>query len=161
METVGRRQIGGLSFRSWIGGAVGGLAGGIIFGLVIRFWMPEDVILRAIPSLYGFSGPAPSVGWFFHLFHSVLLGLLYAMIANYHAVREHTTDPAKGVVAGAIYGFFMLNFITVIYSVAVFAGVSVPEELPLPYVGMPSYLGFIAFGGVLGVVYALFAAETE
>lgn len=161
MEAPRKRKIGGLSARSWSGGAVGGFAGGIIFGLVIRFWMPENVILRAIPSLYGFSGPAPTVGWFFHLVHSVLLGLLYAKLANYSAFIEHTADPTTGLVAGAIYGFFMLNLITVIYSLAVFAGVSVPEELPLPNVGMPSYLGFIAFGSVLGVFYGVITADKE
>lgn len=154
-------SIGGISLHEWGRGAAGGLVGGIIFGFVIRFGMPEDVILRAIPSLYGVSGPAPIAGWIFHLFHSVLFGLIYTKIMSYNGLTEHASDPIEGAVAGTIHAYILMILITVVYSLAFFAGISVPEELPLPYVGMASYLGFTVFGAVLGVVYALLDNEDE
>ncbi|WP_306052815.1 hypothetical protein [Natronococcus wangiae] len=155
------RSIGGVSLHEWSKGAVGGFVGGIVFGLVIQFWMPEDVILRAIPSLYGFSGPAPMIGWVFHLVHTTLFGLIYAKIVGYDGLTKFANEPVTGAVAGAIYAYGLMVVITVIFSLAIFAGIDVPEELPLPYLGMISYFGFTAFGAVLGVTYAFLGGESD
>lgn len=154
-----RIQTGGLPLRQWISGAVGGFIGGIAFALVIQYGMSEDVLLRAIPSLYGVSGPALVIGWIFHLFHSVLFGLLYAKIASYDQLTQHTTDPIEGMISGVIYGFHLVIIIAVLYALAMLTGIPVPEKLPLPYVSMISYFGHLVFGGVLGIVYALLAGE--
>lgn len=102
----------GISIRGWEAGAVGGLVGGVLMGAMI--WLMNSAILKgAIPGLYGLEGD--TIGWVAHVFHSVVLGLLFVVIVQLPMLSQYSntvwTSDALGVVYGAVLWVVAAGFV--------------------------------------------------
>lgn len=136
-------------------GAAGGFLGSVAFGLLMQFVIPQPVLETAIPAMYGVAGPALAVGWAIHLFHGVAIGLVYALVATIDAASQYVHDVGGGVAAGALYGIVVWLALAVVVMPIWLEAVGFPGAPPLPNVALPSLVGHVVFGAVLGAVYAL------
>lgn len=138
---------------NWKAGVVGGIAGGVVMGAMMLV-MNDAVIAVAIPSLY-FLAPPPNipVGLAVHVFHGMVLGIVFAGIAS---VLE-LDSPSK--VLGLGFGWGVVTWI-------VLAGLLMPVWLrvvgspaspPFPNFALPSLLWHVVYGLVLAAVYVAIA----
>lgn len=143
----------GISTRGWEAGAVGGFVGGVLMGAMI--WMMNSAILNgAIPGLYGFEGG--TIGWVAHLFHSVVLGLLFVVIVQLPMLSQYSntvwTSAALGIVYGAVLWVVAAGFVMPFW----LQSVGFAQAPPFPNLALPgSLVPHIVYGGFLGTVYPL------
>jgi predicted lipid-binding transport protein (Tim44 family) len=147
--TVQPREIG-----DWQGGVVGGLAGGLVFGAMLSLLMPA-VVESAIPALWGLEGGL--AGWFIHMANAAILGVAFAALVPYALDRTPTAREVVGL--GIIYGAVLWVLLAVLLMPVWLSAVGFANAPPLPNVNWMSFLGHLAYGAVLGGVYA--ALNTE
>lgn len=148
METDTRARIETESIH-WTSAIWAALLAGVVMGFMLQFVMG---MMPMIGALYG--APGLVTGWIAHLFHSVVFGLVYAVIAGRPAVAAYATRTGTGVGLGVAYGI-------VIWIVG--AGIVMPlwmGALGMPAPGVPnldpmSLVGHVVFGALLGGGYAL------
>lgn len=151
------------SFGWAIGGAVGGTAGTILFGLVMWVVDPE-VFSTAIPALYGIEARG-TVGWLLHVVHGVVLGLVFGFLVTRRPVLgvietdvetdalSRTGTGARVVAAGFAYGLAVWAVLPVAVQ-PVWAGAVGGDASAFPAVALESMGGHLLFGIVLGAVFA-------
>lgn len=148
-----------------IGGALGGALGAVAFGVLMWLFDP-DVVAAAIPALYGFD-PSTGLGMALHVFHGVLLGLLFGFVVTRPTVRavvrtDVETDALaetglalRVVAAGFVFGLALWAILPVI-ALPVWTGPIGPEAAgEFPAVAVESMVGHALFGLVLGLVFAV------
>ena len=135
-------------------GAVGGVLGGIAFGLIMQFVIPAPVLEMAIPAMYGVEGPALAAGWAFHLFHAAVLGLVYVAAVRLGGLGGYAASAGSGIGLGAAYGVVVWAALAVIVMPIWLSTVGFPGAPPLPNVAVPSLVGHVVYGAVLGVYVA-------
>lgn len=147
----------------WIRGAVGGFIGSVAFGLIMTFIMPPPLLEVVIPNMYGIeatpSAPAVGLGWFFHQFHGITMGIAYVAYAEHPSVAQWA-DPRTlggGVLHAVVWGVLT----TVVFAIIVMpiwlqlAGFPKAPSFPNIGAGTPmSLLGHIAYALPLGLFYA-------
>lgn len=133
---------------TWKAGVLGGLAGGLVFGALMSMMMP-DVIQGAIPGMYGLSGGA--AGWFVHMSHSAVLGVVFAAIVEARPGLASSTGTSVGT--GIVYGIVLWAVLAVIV-MPIWVGAVTPAEPPFPNLNFQSLVGHLAYGAILGGVYA-------
>lgn len=132
-----------------LAGVVGGLVGGVVFGLIAQTMLG---VMPAIGALYGM--PTVTAGWVAHLFHSAVFGLIYAGIANVDGLYEYANDWKTGGLLGMGYGV-VLWFVFIIFVWPIWLNaVNFPKAPPVPYVAPKPLVPHLAFGLLLGAVYA-------
>lgn len=136
--------------KDWKAGVIGGLGGGLVFGALMSIMMP-DIIAEAIPGMYGFEGGV--AGWTIHMVHSAVLGVVFAGIAS--AVPQYTNTLGKSVGVGIVYGV-ALWVVLASFVMPAWVGAMLPMTPPVPNINPISLVGHIAYGGLLGVLYAAF-----
>lgn len=136
--------------QTWIAGVVGGLAGGLVFGAMMSMMMP-DIIEGAIPGMYGLSGGL--AGWFLHMSHAAILGVVFAAIADVRPALSSSTG--SGVTSGIVYGIVLWIILAVIV-MPIWVGAMTPAEPPLPNINVQSLLGHLVYGTILGGIYAVY-----
>jgi len=148
----------------WVRGAVGGFIGSVAFGLIMAFVMPPPLLEVVIPNMYGIEATpeatAVGLGWFFHLFHGVVMGLAYVAYVE-HPTVAGWSDP-RGIGGGILHGIIWGVITTVIFAIIVMPiwlqGVGFPNAPSFPNIGAGtpiSLLGHIVYGVPLGIFYAL------
>ncbi|EJN59907.1 hypothetical protein [Halogranum rubrum] len=132
---------------TWKGGVGAGLVGGAVMGVMLTTMM-TPVIEVAIPAMYGLSGGA--AGWFIHMSHAALLGVVFAGLADAAGVGTNLPrSVGLGVVYGAILWVVLAALVMPIWLSAVgFAGAP-----PLPNFNPTSLVGHLVYGGVVGAVF--------
>lgn len=168
-EAITDRGIGG-SLNWLVGGAVGGMAGALIFGALL--WIVEPTaVTEAIPEMYGLNGGG-MIGWAFHLFHGVVLGVGFALVVTRKFVIGILTadieTPALDALslssrfagAGILYGLAVWVFGPgVILATLVSTG---DMANPLPVGSVYTLLGHLLYGGLLGAMVSVVTdVETE
>jgi hypothetical protein len=107
-------------------GAVGGFVGSLLMGAVMQMMNP-GTLQMGVPAMYGFEGPALGVGWAFHQWHGVFLGVVYVFgVDNIGALREKARSLGGAVGFGVGYGVLTTG---------------------LPVFVMPLWLSAMGFGG--------------
>lgn len=149
----------------WARGAVGGFVGGIGFGLIMRFVMPQPMLEVIIPAMYGTEAtpedPALGHGWFFHQFHSVLLGLTYVPLVE-GRIGSQFGNPRHlkgGISLGTAYGMLTTTVLAMIVLPLWLRAVDFPDPPPFPNISsdsLPGLIGHVIYGITVGVTYALF-----
>ena len=138
----------------WQAGVVGGLVGGLVFGAMMSVMTP-GVLEMGIPAMYGIEGPTGGIGWAIHMSHGAVLGLGFAGIASLRPELSESVGTSLGVGAG--YGLLVWVALAVIVMPIWLGAVGFGGAPPLPNVGVESLIGHVAYGVVLGGVYAVVA----
>ncbi|WP_137284160.1 DUF6789 family protein [Halorussus salinisoli] len=132
---------------AWKGGALAGLLAGIVMGAMLTTQM-GPVIRVAIPSMYGLEGLA--AGWVAHLFHSVALGVAFAVVAGVVGSGEST---GRSAALGVGYGVVLWVILAALVMPIWLGAVGSPANPPLPNFDPQSLVGHVVYGLVLGVVF--------
>jgi len=107
-------------------GAVGGFVGSLIMGVLMQTMNP-GTLQMGIPAMYGVEGPSLGVGWAFHQWHGVFLGVVYVLgVENMTALRDKARSLGGAVGLGVGYGI---------------------ATTLLPVFVMPLWLSAMGFGG--------------
>jgi uncharacterized membrane protein YagU involved in acid resistance len=133
---------------AWLGGAVAGIAGGVLMGIMLTTQM-TPVIERAIPAMYGLTGL--TAGWVVHLFHSAVLGLVFAGVVR--AAPQYVGTRVKCIGAGVAYGVVLWIVLAAIVMPIWLGAVNFPGTPPLPNFNPMSLVGHVVYGAVLGAVF--------
>lgn len=133
----------------WQAGLVGGLAGGLVFGAMMSAMM-TPVMEMAIPALYGIEGPAGLAGWVIHMSNSAVLGVVFGILAGSTGLERSGLIVGVGLVYGAALWIALAAIVMPIW----LGAVGFPGTPPLPNVNVMSLVGHLAYGLVLGIVYA-------
>lgn len=124
--TAGSTEILNTTPKRLAVGAVGGFVGSLLMGAVMQMMNP-GTLQMGVPAMYGFEGPALGVGWAFHQWHGVFLGVLYVFgVDNIGALREKARSLGGAVGFGVVYGIL---------------------TTALPVFVMPLWLSAMGFGG--------------
>ena len=131
-----------------LSGAMAGLIGGIPFGLMMQ-------MMGSIKMIAGMLNSQSSlVGWVIHLMISTFIGASFALL-----LRGRNLSSACILRRGLLYGGFwwLLGPLTLM---PLMAGMSPDWSLAAFKMMLPSLLGHLLFGGVMGWTYARLA-DTE
>ncbi|WP_158058600.1 DUF6789 family protein [Halorussus halophilus] len=128
------------------GGVLAGLLGGVAMGVMLTTQM-NPVISKAIPAMYGLSGIA--AGWVVHLFHALVLGVVFAAIAS----SLNIDSTAKSVGLGVGFGLLTWAVLAVLVMPIWLGAVGFPNAPDVPNVSSKSFVGHVVYGLVLGVVF--------
>jgi len=137
---------------TWKEGVVAGLAGSFAMGISVSVMM-TPVLETAIPAMYGIEGPAGTVGWFVHMSHGAVIGVGFAALAA--AEPDLADSVGTSVGAGVAYGVAVWLALAVIVMPIWLDAVGFPGAPPLPNVSVPSFVGHVVYGAVLGAVFPL------
>ena len=139
-------------------GAVAGLVGGILFGVMMQIMnapTPEggSVPMMAMVAMVVRSTNA-AVGWIYHLFNSAVIGILFAAFLG-----SRVRGTGAGVAWGAAWGVLWwvlggLILMPLLLGMPAFAPLQMPPMRP---VAMGSLVGHLAYGILVGFVYARLA----
>ncbi|WP_336000552.1 histidine kinase [Halorientalis halophila] len=138
------------------------MVGSVLFGLMMQYVMPAPLLEMAIPAMYGIEGPALLAGWALHLFHGVVLGVVYVALVQLVGVHQTATRVGGSLGLGVAYGVVTMAlpvFVLPLWLSAVgFAGAP-----PFPNIAIPgtlvSLLGHVVYAVSLAVTYALFTSD--
>jgi len=102
--TAGRTGIVNTTPKRLAAGAVGGFVGSLLMGALMQTLNP-GTLQMGIPAMYGFEGPALGVGWAFHQWHGVVLGIVYVLgVENIGSLRRTARRLGGAVGLGVGYG---------------------------------------------------------
>lgn len=162
-ETRASTGLGNVRSNEWIAGATGGFGGSIFFGLIMQFVMPPPLLEIVIPAMYGIAGPALAAGWALHLFHGVVLGLVYVALVQFEPFREPARRLGGSIVLGVGYGVLTTVVLAVLVMPVWLSVVGFPAAPPFPNIAIPgtivSLMGHIVYAIPVAVSYALAAGE--
>ena len=138
-------------------GVIGGLVGGVGMGIVLH---AGSNMMPLVGALYGW--PTALGGWVAHLVHSVLLGVLFSVLASRPALKAQTSNVGGCVGVGigfaAAVGLATGGLMLPISLNAIGA-----QTLPDPYLPIPGVLGgvlVVISVGVAHVVYGVLLGAT-
>ncbi|PYR76082.1 MAG: hypothetical protein DMF87_18910 [Acidobacteria bacterium] len=122
-------------------GVYGGLAGGLIFGVMMGMMGMLPMIARMAGS------SSPAIGFGIHLIISAVIGAIFAII-----VADRLRSVGSAVGAGLVYGvaWWLLGPLTLM---PLMMGMSVTWTGAAMSAGMPSLVGHLVYGAILGGVY--------
>ena len=129
-------------------GVYGGLAGGVVFGAMMA-------MLGMLPMIGNMVGsPSAWTGFFIHLMISATIGGSFAVLLD-------TSGQRGGAGCGLAYGFtwWILGPLTLM---PFFMGMGLGVNWNVAAMGqaMPSLVGHLVFGGILGVTYKWLRGRT-
>ncbi len=123
--------------KRMLNGVLGSLAGGVIFGLMMQMMGSIKMIAMMVGS------ESALVGWIVHLAISAIFGVAYGVA--FGALRPYWA-------AGLGYGFlwYLLGPLTLM---PLFMGMGLQWSAAAVAGTVPSLIGHLIYGGVLGFVY--------
>ncbi|WP_428222014.1 hypothetical protein [Halorientalis brevis] len=138
----------------WSAAFTGGLLAGLVMGLLMQF-LAE--MMPMVGALYGM--PTATAGWIAHIFHSVVLALVFAAIVTSPPLNRYARS-SRGIVGlglayGAVIWFALAGFLMPVW----LGAVGVPD-VPVPNLAATSLVFHLAYGAILGIVYAIARAPT-
>ena len=132
-----------MSTRELKWGAYGGVAGGLIFGAMMG-------IMGMLPMIGSMVGqPTAGVGFVVHMVNSVVIGAVFAIVLG-----RFVNGTGSGVGAGLLYGgaWWILGPLTLM-PLFMGMGFGVNWNAAAAAAMLPSLVGHLMYGGVLGLVY--------
>ncbi len=132
-------------------GAIAGIAGGIVFGML----MAMMGMLTMIAGMVGSSSPV--IGFLVHLMISAIIGAGFGITLNQFAVSK-----ARSTTAGLLYGAFwwLLGPLTLM-PLMMGMGFGSQWSVAAARSALPSLMGHLIYGGILGFTYFLLAGRKE
>jgi uncharacterized membrane protein YagU involved in acid resistance len=143
-ESTGEEREDTMSSNRFLHGVYGGLAGGVIFGGM----MGMMGMLPMIAKMAGSSSPA--IGFGIHLIISAIIGATFAIV-----VGDRLRTVGSLIAAGLVYGlaWWFLGPLTLM-PLMMGMGLGVNWTVNAMTGAMPSLVGHLVYGGILGGVYA-------
>lgn len=150
-------------FNWLIGGAVSGIVGSLLFGAFL--WTIDPEIVAEIPAYYGL--PTGTIGWPFHLFHGLILGVIFGFLVTRDIVlgtisaRVETGFIAtmgtavRLALAGLIYGLAIWAILPIVILPVVASAAGVADPF-FPGIAFESLIGHLVYGLVLGALFSVF-----
>ncbi|MBP1987950.1 DUF6789 family protein [Halolamina salifodinae] len=155
MSTTGTAEGGSTGTGDWKAGVLGGIAGAAVMGALVLAMNPPTLAV-AIPSLYGLAPPeSVGAGLFVHLSHGAVLGVAFAAIVGTLDIES----TGRTVGAGAAWGVATWVVLAALVMPVWLSAVGSPASPPFPNFAPPSLLWHLAYGVVLGGVYATTEGE--
>ena len=132
-----------LSTKQIAHGVYGGLAGGIVFGAMMGMMGMLPMIGKMVGQ------PSAGFGFFVHLVISAVIGLVFSV-----TLARRTTNIGNGLGYGLLYGgiWWLLGLLTLM-PLFMGMGLGVNWDLVAATKMLPSLMGHLMFGGILGIVY--------
>jgi uncharacterized membrane protein YagU involved in acid resistance len=132
-----------MSSRHILHGVYGGLAGGVIFGVMMNMMGMLPMIARMAGS------SSPIVGFCIHMIISAIIGAVFAVLA-----ADRLRTPGTTAAAGLVYGFawWLLGPLTLM-PLMMGMGLGSNWTAAAMTAAMPSVVGHVVYGGILGIVY--------
>jgi uncharacterized membrane protein YagU involved in acid resistance len=125
-----------------LAGIAGGLAGGVVFGILMQAWDMLPMVAMLVNS------ESVAVGWLVHLFNSALFGAIFAVLFGRWAA---TLVPAAAIGLGYGVLWWVLGALLIMP-----AWLGMNEMIfELNSTAWRSLVGHLAYGLLLGLVYAL------
>ena len=122
-------------------GIVGGVAGGLVFGAM----MGMMGMLTVIGQMAG--SPSAALGLVVHLSISAFIGATFAFLFG-SRIDTRATGLGYGLLYGAIW--WILGPLTLM---PVMMGMGVAWTIPAAIQALPSLMGHLIYGGILGVTF--------
>ncbi len=133
-----------MSTRELKWGAYGGLAGGLIFGMLMG-------MMGTLPMIGSMIGqPTAAAGFAVHMANSVIIGVGFAIVLG-----RFVSGTPSGVGVGLAYGgaWWILGPLTLM-PLLMGMGFGVNWNAAAAVAMLPSLVGHLMYGGVLGLVYS-------
>ena len=130
-------------------GAYAGLAGGGVFGMM----MAMMGVLPMIGKMVG--APSAGMGFLVHMVISAAIGASFAVILG-RSVRRAATGIWRGLIYGAFW--WMLGALTLM---PVFLGMGPQWSADAAMKALPSLMGHLVYGAILGAGYAWLRRRAE
>ncbi|MFB6222304.1 MAG: DUF6789 family protein [Haloarcula sp.] len=138
---------------NWKAGVLGGIAGSAVMGALVLA-MNTPTLAVAIPSLYVLAPPpSPAAGLVVHLSHGAVLGVAFAGLGSLLNLQSTGKLLGLGVGWGVVTWVVFAALLMPVWLDAVGS----PASPPFPNFAPPSLLWHVAYGVVLGGVYAVTA----
>lgn len=158
-----------------LGGAAGGAVGSLLFGIVL--WLVDPTIVtESIPAIYGFD--PGTVGWGFHLFHGIVLGVIFGfLVSRDMVIGTLAADVETGFIAvmgltarfmlaGMVYGLAVFAILPLLV-LPIWIGISGASDPAFPGGSLEILVGHLVYGLLLGALFSVFvetgpkAAESD
>jgi len=151
-ETLQSDQSDPFSARwDWRSGAVSGLLAAAVMGVAITVTQ-QATLQVAIAGLYGQAGNLV-VGWFAHVVHGTLFGMLFALVLAEPGLYHLTDWPWKTALAGIVFGLVLAVAGAGIVMPMWIGLLGGPAPETIPALSGPMLLWHLLYGAVLGTVF--------
>lgn len=162
-ETESTEPETGFNLGRLASGVVGGLLGATLFGLLIELALADLTIAIVVPGLYGLEGPLPVAAWGLHLFHGMLLGMVYVVAVQYEPFSERANSYGGAAVLGVVYGIALTISVAALMALI---GIGVPGMvLEFPEITGPvvvgTVLGHVLFAVTVALVYVTYVTRYD
>lgn len=147
MQAIEADRVGNASSIQWTAGIYGGLIAGLVFGAMMGMMGMLEMVARVVRS------DSALVGFFYHLLNSAVIGALFAPLLG-----RVSTDKLKGLGFGLFYGVIWW-FLGPLILMPLLLGMGTMLSPQGMQMALPSLAGHLIFGGILGVLYPVFARE--
>lgn len=151
-----------------VSGIISGIAGSMAFGAILGLFYP-NVISVTIPSLYGLE-PGGSLGFWLHLLHGLILGVIYAFVVTRELVlrilvlninsASNLGPNTRLILAGAIYGLAVWIAIPLL-ALPVWTSITGSTDPAFPTATVGSLAGHFIFGVTLGFLFSFLVRIPE
>ena len=137
--------------RNLLFGALAGLTGGIVFGAMMAFMGTLPMIGKMVGS------PSPVTGFLVHLVNSVIIGAAFAVVFD-----RTSRSTVSGLLSGLGYGgiWWILGPLTLM-PLFLGMGLGVNWNAAAATKMLPSLIGHLIYGTILGVAYVRFQGRSS
>ena len=127
-------------------------------GAVLTVLVPS-FILEMVPSLYDLQGGI--AGWFAHLVHSVIFGVIFALLVAKSPLKGYVDGVGKSTVFGVGWGILLWIVATGIVMPTWLMITYYPEAPLVPYLRPSVFLAHLAYGVTVGVLVSPFVSIVD
>ena len=131
-------------------GVLGGLAGGVVFGIMMAFMGTLPMIGKMV------GNPSAGVGFAVHMVNSAVIGAGFALVFG-----SLSRGVGSGLASGIAYGglWWILGPLTLM-PLFLGMGFGVNWSAAAAVKMLPSLMGHLIYGGILGLTYLWFTNRT-
>lgn len=126
-------------------GIYAGLIGGLVFGLMMGMMGMLQMVARVVRS------DSALVGFLYHMFNSAVIGAFFVPLFG-----RFSSDKARGIAFGLVYGVIWW-FLGPLILMPLALGMGTMLTAEGMRMALPSLMGHLVFGGILGILYPVFA----